>query len=392
LKKIIIHAGGGKAGSSAIQNYCELHHEQLETKGYAYENRINISSEKQITSGNGYLLSRSLINETNKNDEIDLILKSYFGKCDFAICSSEHFSNLDADHWRRLWFACSRLSIDISIVYIVRDVLPYFQSGYDQAVKYHGEYNQFDDWVEGAKWLHIYALRNILSIVPRNRVKVLHYESIMDSLIVTFLKSIDVGLNFNIENDHFRVNRSLTMDERAILCMANKMLGSRYSKDLFNFLIGHNEGTQVQHVNLDKTIHEKINLKYLGDVKWINSLFFNGAPTVKIVSSSQEIGSKDSNQLSTLKDFSPSYEAMRLLSLWSLEKLRSANQVDVKSLLNNLKTLADNSVCENINELPPDFDALYYLVLNPDLVSAGINPFVHYLKSGRREGRKYKIR
>ncbi len=39
-------------------------------------------------------------------------------------------------------------------------------------------------------------------------------------------------------------------------------------------------------------------------------------------------------------------------------------------------------------DLPPtDFDAAYYLRENPDVAAAGIDPLVHYLSSGRKEGR-----
>ena len=41
-------------------------------------------------------------------------------------------------------------------------------------------------------------------------------------------------------------------------------------------------------------------------------------------------------------------------------------------------------------DLPGDFDPRLYLVLNPDVHSAGVDPFFHYLRHGRLEGRRYK--
>jgi hypothetical protein len=40
--------------------------------------------------------------------------------------------------------------------------------------------------------------------------------------------------------------------------------------------------------------------------------------------------------------------------------------------------------------LPPDFDGAIYLELNPDVARAGMDPARHFLKYGRREGRKWK--
>lgn len=42
------------------------------------------------------------------------------------------------------------------------------------------------------------------------------------------------------------------------------------------------------------------------------------------------------------------------------------------------------------SDLPLDFDADEYLCLHPDVAHAGVNPALHYLKHGKREGRQYK--
>ena len=38
----------------------------------------------------------------------------------------------------------------------------------------------------------------------------------------------------------------------------------------------------------------------------------------------------------------------------------------------------------------PDFDTMWYLEEYPDIKESGINPFVHYIKNGKKEGRKPK--
>ena len=38
----------------------------------------------------------------------------------------------------------------------------------------------------------------------------------------------------------------------------------------------------------------------------------------------------------------------------------------------------------------PDFDSMWYLEKYEDVKKAGINPFVHYIKYGKKEGRKPK--
>jgi hypothetical protein len=40
--------------------------------------------------------------------------------------------------------------------------------------------------------------------------------------------------------------------------------------------------------------------------------------------------------------------------------------------------------------IPDDFDHISYLIQNPDLLQARVNPYRHYLECGRRENRSYK--
>jgi Phytanoyl-CoA dioxygenase (PhyH) len=50
----------------------------------------------------------------------------------------------------------------------------------------------------------------------------------------------------------------------------------------------------------------------------------------------------------------------------------------------------DTSTPIDLTNLPDDFDSATYLRLNPDVANHGNNPTRHYLKHGRREGRRYK--
>jgi len=51
--------------------------------------------------------------------------------------------------------------------------------------------------------------------------------------------------------------------------------------------------------------------------------------------------------------------------------------------------MADGEV--DVAELPMDFDAEFYLVLNPDVMKSGMSATTHYLKFGQLEGRRYRV-
>lgn len=50
----------------------------------------------------------------------------------------------------------------------------------------------------------------------------------------------------------------------------------------------------------------------------------------------------------------------------------------------------DIVVLKKEEPLPPDFDPSDYLEANPDVARDGVNPFFHYRRHGRREGRRWR--
>ena len=74
------------------------------------------------------------------------------------------------------------------------------------------------------------------------------------------------------------------------------------------------------------------------------------------------------------------------------------NQIDNRAVPNKfLGELLSTEVVKKISPrkdleegLPADFDPQRYLAMYADLQKANVNPAQHYLKSGRREGRRYK--
>lgn len=51
---------------------------------------------------------------------------------------------------------------------------------------------------------------------------------------------------------------------------------------------------------------------------------------------------------------------------------------------------AREKLSEGFGDVPDDFDERLYLLANPDVATAGVNPTHHYLEYGRREGRKLR--
>ncbi len=389
MRKLFIHAGGGKTGSSALQNYFELNFDWLKTRGFSYENRIGILSKYQITSGNGLVLSQSIL--SNTTNLLPNLIESYFSGESKAICSSENFSNFSVNHWVKLKDVCSTLNIELHIVYYVRDPISYLLSGYDQAIKAHGEFRSFDEWSQKAEWLHAKALKAISNVFPIRSITVLNYNLHKFHLIESFFNSIGVDLIENMKSNFYTVNRSLTSDERNLLCMANKVLGSDYSNEIFNLFASYNSEAKTEFVLFSDEVFDFLVKKHSYDIKWINEKFFHEVDSLGIVLPERMQLITTNNKDSTKKEM-PFFDTPGgILTLWALNKIKSIKmEADNNSIL-RIINLAQKSSSSAESNIPEDFDLVRYLILNPDVLAHTNDPIRHYIDYGKSEGRIYKI-
>ena len=95
-----LHAGGSKTGSTAIQNFCESNTDRLQQYGVSYENRLGITSDYMMGSGNGFALYQAVM--ARQSDDVATLLKGHMGSTARCVCSSEYFADLskeDCVHW-----------------------------------------------------------------------------------------------------------------------------------------------------------------------------------------------------------------------------------------------------------------------------------------------------
>lgn len=392
-RTLYVHAGGSKTGSTALQNFFEINASRLESLGFAYENRVRINSAYQINSGNGKSLFTKLPSTTTGN-EIDSLVLSYFGRCNNAICSSEYFAEFDTHHWKKLFESSMRLDVKLKVIFYVRNVIPYFQSVYDQNIKRHGEWRSFDEWVAGQDWQHAKALQTIAGVLPKPSIQVLHFDLTKTNLIRGFLDILGIDSLFEVnQNDQIRlVNRSLTGEERETLKAINKVLGDTYSKELSDLLIYANPNIQVEPVSFTKTTTDSLLALFNDKVGWVNKTFFNGQTAVSILPIEPEKGT-----LSQSAEITPTHNnhLEKQIFNWAIEKLKAIQdgpaQRIPQHILNILNNAAQNDLSGFHPELPADFDSLAYLLLNPSVLHGGYDPVQHFIHFGEREGRPYKF-
>jgi hypothetical protein len=380
-KTLFIHAGGSKTGSTSLQKFMYLNAERLETFGFAF-NKFEIN--------NGTLLYNALSSATTTDNEIDCLLLSYLGVCKNGICSSEFFQLLQSQGWCKLHESSVRLGVTLKVIMYVRNVLPFLLSSYDQAIKYHCEKRVFDQWVGECDWGHATALKTITEKLPQLNITVIHYDQVRKNLIRNFLDALGVDPIFKVDKQvqQHQVNRSLTVREREILMYVNGIYGAAYIGELSDLFIYANPNVQGEPVSYGKKTEVLLLNRFKNDVDWVNNTFFNGQSVVSVLPMKSE---KKQEQSLMQKQTQNNATEKQVLG-WALEKLKAIQNETECRILDSLNNAVSQNASKNYPpEIPADFDALAYLLLNRDVLHSGMDPIQHYINHGKTEGRRYRF-
>lgn len=207
-KRIIIHTGPGKTGSSAIQAWLTKNREQLIAEGVYYP-KHNLSKE-QISSGNlRTILSQeksSKRKNTNEDwlvdpDKITLLLEEFDkSDCSVLLISSEFFFHRMVDIQKHLPKA--------EFIAYIRNPVELLESNYNQAIKRHGTLVKFSV----PKSLDRYFWKYLSKAYETVGTQCVHLRPYDESLmvgnnIVSDLLSV-IGIDKLVENK--RINPSFT--------------------------------------------------------------------------------------------------------------------------------------------------------------------------------------
>lgn len=376
---LYLHIGGGKTGSSAIQNYLELNADELGKYGIAYYNKINISSPYEITSGNGIPLISALLSG-NESADIERLIASYIGHLEKGVCSSEMFSELKKAHFKTIIKSAQKIDIDIQVIIYVRDIVPYFLSAYDQRIKRHGEHRAFNRWVKAFDYKHFVTLNEIVTLFDKESISTIHYETSAVDLIGSFLGVL--GLNILASQNGVEptiVNRSLCREERNSIRAINRINGGLYSTKISDMLISMNPSVIREKIALDCGTINYLQNNFQDQVSWINKEFFDDKDIVKIYSQYKRPGTQNSIR-----------SCRKLIHGAIFEWCKNEKQ-RIDAIILFCDKIKDNYI-RNKYLLPDDFDCIEYLTINDDVFLANVDPSDHYINIGRAEGRQYKIK
>ncbi len=159
MKILYIHAGLPKNGSSALQVFFAKNQKNLLQSGIEYlkiGNTQDIEEAKQghITSGNGALLSRSMLNIKHEayyedngklyREMLDMVKTS---KVYMGLISSEFFALLPLNTMQNWKDDLALLGVTLKFIFYARRQDQFLMSGYMQRVKRHGYIGNPNDYL-----------------------------------------------------------------------------------------------------------------------------------------------------------------------------------------------------------------------------------------------------
>lgn len=218
MKKLFIHIGTPKTGTSYVQNLYNVSSASMpNSRDLFYYPKSPQGSAISPGSGNGLDVIRRIKNKEYP-EGIDLYFLSLFEEKNTVLLSSEVFCTLSDDEIEVLRDMVSRLGVQCQVIVFYRDLYEFCWSGYSQTVKRGGETQEFFDNAKERDLL-LDSWQRFSVLGP---VHVFQYRNAPGYLLSCFdeLGLRPVSISQKIERS--RVNKSLTLKQISLLRILNK--------------------------------------------------------------------------------------------------------------------------------------------------------------------------
>lgn len=384
-KKLLLHFGCTKTGSTALQNMLLTNRHLLKDHGITYfEESMHHSS---IQSGNGERLGIKL-RQNASSAEIKKLLIPHLTSGGLSIISHEGLSTLPLDKIKLLFKCLEELEVDFGIVLYVRAPVPFYASSYNQGVKRHGYAMSFAEYIETYSWEHVNTLRRLDELRPNAEVRVVLYDAVTNELTKSFWENVYSMFGNDVRDlipdDHTVHNPSLDLAQINLLLAINQLFNETFSILISDFLID-GIGSSHDKSTVSPEISAIISARHEQDIQWINRTFL----------------SKNSTAMSILADYqtnepfdSSSYPDSSSMLQVILFLLRNFDEIIYETQSPTIRSLRRKFSKIPSHDKMPDgtlFDNYYYLLENLDVLETEVTPLEHFLRWGRDEGRSWRF-
>jgi hypothetical protein len=378
--RIVFHIGAPKTGTSAIQRFLAANIAPLRAAGIDYLNGEQNRGYLH-TTGNGMAIFLNSERAEADRKQLQCLIASYLGSERTTLVSSELLSAISAEQWNEIIDACRAAGAAPSIIYYVRNVYPFYLSIYNQAVKHGGVTESFEEFVAGNCVLTCRSVLDFFAnLIGPEQLSVAHYDSHKTDLCRHFLGLVSASADpSNFAFDDARVNRSLDEGELRLMQIANRFPGAHFPGELSNLLIASDPNRATERPE-QPDIVALLTDRHAEDVAAINARYFDGEPVLEISSG---------NPADVASAASPATAPAERLFEWAVARLASSRHENFHELLAEARSLGARA--RRHPAISSDFDPAAYLLANPDVLLARVDPYRHFLDHGHKEGRTWRI-
>lgn len=280
---LIVHAGFPKTGSSALQYWLDTNASALADAGVFYprEGRSAEDAPGHITAGNGKLLTHYLVPKLRHahfdmsgfRDKFRRIFLPSEGGT--ILISREQIGACDADMLQKFK---DEIVPDVELTFLVfmRNIYDIARASWTQRIKRHVVKTNLKEYV-ATFGSHVGNLQTMIDVLGRERVIVLHYESVAHDLVGAFLSAIGVDPTIGAPRSSIgRVNRSLSDVEARVLMECGQVHGQRkLARLLSNHFMDRYRNSPSPHTP-DPEIISILARRHARKIRWVNETFFDG--------------------------------------------------------------------------------------------------------------------
>ncbi len=297
-RRIVLHAGLPKTGSSALQVAFVRNRDELESAGVHYPLAASDKDAERgrVTTGNaGAIRSFLYLPHVREIDEAAAQVDSALQHgSPTTLISSEILYFTRRERLPQLLDHVEERGASLEVAVYVRNIIPWVVSFHSQRIKRHrfvGTLGDFLDEFERELVRIRQRLELFVNVLGPDRVHVMHFESHRSDLVGTFLANA-VGVRVEGNETPETINRALTAHEVEWMRVVNQSVEEDHDAWRISDAL-------VQHppLTLDPpvvTAQEADRIHRLADdqVGWVNETFFDGSAMVAVEDPSVRIGDR----------------------------------------------------------------------------------------------------
>jgi hypothetical protein len=272
MKKLYLHIGLGKTGSSALQSWLSLNAEAMTRQGIDYADTVPEVKYGESLSGNGSLLHKACISQDFEEVE-SLLTSTYFftPENNVAIISCELFQGIRPSTILQLREICEKNGIEIHVIAYARSVYEVLYSTYIQFVKRSSYTHSFGEHESDISFSTTAEyLRRYLEVFGDNMV-VLNYDEAKKDIYSSFSEATGITKK-GLKKLKLKVNRSLSFHETEILRRMNALHKGAFATQISNYVIGVAPALKTP-VFYDELLVQLVRKNSEEELQWVNEQF-----------------------------------------------------------------------------------------------------------------------